>query len=164
MQLYLTPKGASQAKSTTGILQDMWPQIVLFTGKTHFLLWCGLALGKTFDLSVWNTDTTLVHTFTSQTRKVKLVCRRKRPCLRVMSNWVSDKVMNQRKIWQNRICPTLTRRERKKRLLKRGSTERGREGGDGAVLQGEFYRDRLKTEQARHRWRQNEKEPEQIAS
>ena len=33
--------------------------------------------------------------------KVKLVCRRKHPCLKVMSNWGADKVMNQRKIWQN---------------------------------------------------------------
>lgn len=33
--------------------------------------------------------------------KVKFACRRKHPCLKVMSNWVADKVMNQRKIWQN---------------------------------------------------------------
>jgi hypothetical protein len=43
--------------------------------------------------------------------KVKLVCRRKHLCLKVMSNSVADKVMNQRKIQQNRICPTHTRRE-----------------------------------------------------
>jgi hypothetical protein len=61
----------------------------------------------------------LVHTF-----KVKLVCRRKHPCFKVMSNWVADKVMNQRKIWQTRICPTLTTRERKGKLLEGQCRER----------------------------------------
>jgi hypothetical protein len=47
--------------------------------------------------------------------KVKLVCRRKHPYLKVMI----DKVIDQRKIWQNRICPTLMRRETKENPLKR---------------------------------------------
>ena len=54
--------------------------------------------------------------------KVKLVCRRKQPYLKLISNWGADKVMNKRKIWQNRICPTLERRERKAKLLK-GETD-----------------------------------------
>ena len=33
-------------------------------------------------------------------------------------------------------------------------------GGGVAVLQGQFYRDRLQREQARHKWRQNEPENE----
>jgi hypothetical protein len=46
--------------------------------------------------------------------------------------------MNQRKMWQNRICPALLRRERKGKLLKR--EYRGRGGGKGAILPIEFYR------------------------
>ena len=44
--------------------------------------------------------------------RIKLVCRRKRTCLKAMSNWMADKVTNQRKIWQNRICSTLMKRKR----------------------------------------------------
>jgi hypothetical protein len=40
--------------------------------------------------------------------------------------FVPDKVMNQRKILQNRICPTLMRTERKESDLRQLSTERGR--------------------------------------
>jgi hypothetical protein len=58
---------------------------------------------------------------------------------------VADKTTNQRKIWQTRTCPTLLRAERKERLLKR------EHHGEGAVLLGEFYRDKLKREQTRHR-------------
>jgi hypothetical protein len=36
----------------------------------------------TFNPTGWNTDTSFIHTF-----KVKLVCRRKQPCLNVTSNW-----------------------------------------------------------------------------
>jgi hypothetical protein len=37
--------------------------------------------------------------------------------------------MNQRKIWQNRICPTLTRREKKGKLLKRAVQRDKKERG-----------------------------------
>jgi hypothetical protein len=47
------------------------------------------------------------------------------PCLKEMSHWVTDKVMNQRKIWQNRICPTLIRRKREGKLFKEQCRERG---------------------------------------
>jgi len=50
----------------------------------------------TFNPSIWNTDMPLVHIF-----KVKVACRRKQPCLRVMSHWKTDKVRNQGKLWQN---------------------------------------------------------------
>jgi hypothetical protein len=53
--------------------------------------------------------------------KVKLVCRRKDPCLKVTSNWVADKVTNQRKIWQNR----------KEKLLKGETNSTGRECSTG---------------------------------
>jgi hypothetical protein len=58
-------------------------------------------------------------------------------------------VINPRKIWQNRVCPTLTRTERKERQHMR-EQHRGRE--EEAVLLREFYRDRLKREKTRHRW------------
>jgi hypothetical protein len=54
--------------------------------------------------------------------KVKLVCERKHPGLKVMSNFVAEKVRGQRKIWQNRVCPTLTKSEREGKLLK-GKTD-----------------------------------------
>ena len=67
---------------------------------------------------------------------------------------MSGKVTNQRKIWQNRICPTL-KEQKKGELLKRSvqAEKRKREKGNeaGQFLPGEFYRDRLKREQARHR-------------
>jgi len=47
--------------------------------------------------------------------KVKLVYREKHRCLKVMSNLLAEKVMNQRKICVNMICPTL-RRDRKGKL------------------------------------------------
>lgn len=46
-------------------------------------------------------------------------------------------MVNQRKVQQNRLCPTLTRTERKERLLKR---EQYRERG---LAGGQFYWDRL---------------------
>jgi hypothetical protein len=46
-------------------------------------------------------------------------------------------VTNQRKIWQNRICPTLSRRERIEKQRKRES--RGREGG-GSFTERVFQR------------------------
>ena len=55
--------------------------------------------------------------------KVNLVCRRKHPCLKVMSSWVADKETNRRKSWQNRICLTLKRR---KGSYIRGSAEQRR--------------------------------------
>jgi hypothetical protein len=58
-----------------------------------------------------------------------------------------DKVVNQEKIIQNRICPTL-RRERKEWQQRRHCTEQKKE--EKAFL-GEFYRVRLKREQTRHR-------------
>lgn len=43
------------------LLQDIWldcePEIVLFTGKTCFELWCSSALAHIFNPSGWNTDT-----------------------------------------------------------------------------------------------------------
>jgi hypothetical protein len=39
------------------------PEIVLVTEKGGFSMWCGSALAHTFNPSVWNTDTPLVHTF-----------------------------------------------------------------------------------------------------
>jgi hypothetical protein len=72
---------------------------------------------------------------------------------------VADKVISQGRISQNGICPTLVRRERKR---KRSCT--GREKRRKQLLPGWFYGDRLKREQTRHKWRQNkperEKEPE----
>ena len=50
----------------------------------------------TFNTSRWSRDMPTAHAF-----KVKLVCRRKQPCLKVTSDWEADKVMIQRKIWQN---------------------------------------------------------------
>jgi len=50
---------------------------------------------------------------------------------------VADKVRNQRNTGQNRICPTLTRRERKGKLLKR-EQHRGR---NKALLLGQLDRD-----------------------
>ena len=76
--------------------------------------------------------------------KVKLVCRRKHPCLKVMSNWVADKVMNQRKIWQNRIHPTLTQERGKESYLREWCRGGGR--GKRAGLLGQLYRDRLQRE------------------
>jgi hypothetical protein len=90
-----------------------------------------------------------------QILRVKLVCARKQQSLKVISNWVADKVMNQRNIWWNKIGPRLTRRKRKGKLLE--GLCRWREE---VVLLGNFYRGRLKTEQARHRWSQNESESE----
>lgn len=49
--------------------------------------------------------------------------------------------MNQREIWQNKICPSLTRRERKGRYLRKSTT-----GSRRQLLLGESYRDRLKRE------------------
>lgn len=72
--------------------------------------------------------------------KVKLVCRRKHPCLKVMSNRVADEVTNQRKTWQTGIFPTLRRTERKKRLL---NSKQCREEGS---LPGQLYRHRVQRE------------------
>jgi hypothetical protein len=68
--------------------------------------------------------------------KVKLVCRKKHTCWKVTADWGANKVVNQRKIWQTRICPTLTIREGKlhKAAMQRmgGGREEGREGeGEG---------------------------------
>ena len=55
----------------------------------------------------------------------------------------------ERKIAQKRICPTVTRRERKeKSSLQR---ERAERKGDRTVLARQRYRGRLKREQERHR-------------
>ena len=44
-------------------------------------------------------DTPLVNNFNTKIIKVKLVCcRMKHPYFKVMSNWVADKVTNQRKM------------------------------------------------------------------
>lgn len=86
--------------------------------------------------------------------KVKLVCRRKYSCLIVISNWVADKVINHRQIWQKRICPTFKREIRETTW---GTVQREKV----IILLEEFYRDRLK---ARYKWKknkpENEKEPE----
>ena len=88
----------------------------------------------------------------SLTVKVKLVCRRKQPCLKVMSNWVADKLTNQRKIWQTRLCPTLARREGKGQLVKKQCGERGK-GFTGTGVQRQFAvrtaETQVKTEWAR---------------
>ena len=87
-------------------------------------------------------------------------------------------------MWQNRICPTLMRRGRRGKQLRERQTVQEKRYSPGysrvhgtvqqswegewsspgrekeAVLPGEFYRDRLKREQARHRQRQNEPENE----
>lgn len=84
--------------------------------------------------------------------------------------WVTEKATNQRKIWHNRICPTLKKRERKEKLFKREMDSTGRNSSENTVefmenswrveqareeeggsFTGEFYRDSLKKEQARHR-------------
>ena len=47
--------------------------------------------------------------------KVKVLCKRMLPCLKVMPNWVADKVMNQTdlKKWvSDRISPTLNEQQR----------------------------------------------------
>jgi hypothetical protein len=44
-----------------------------------------------------STDMHLVHTFNPKQWRVKLICKRKQPCLKVTSNSVADKVMNWRK-------------------------------------------------------------------
>ena len=58
----------------------------------------------------------------SLTMRVRLVCTRRQPCLKVMSNWGADKVMNKRKIWQNVSEIGYTKltweQHRKERLLK----------------------------------------------
>jgi hypothetical protein len=41
-----------------------------------------------------------------------------------MSNWVADKVTNQRKIGQIRLCPTLARRDKKGKLKREQCKER----------------------------------------
>ena len=73
--------------------------------------------------------------------KVKLVCWRKHPSLKIMSSWGADKVMNQEKDlteWiSDRILPTLLRKERKEK-------EKEQCRGVEAVLLGEFYIDRDK--------------------
>ena len=76
--------------------------------------------------------------------KVKLVCRRKQLGFKMISKWVADKVMNQRKIWQNRIHPTLTQERGKESYLREWCRGGGR--GKRAVLLGQLYRDRLQRE------------------
>ena len=57
---------------------------------------------------------------------------------------------NQKKMWQNWICPALRIREREGELLKGQCSERKTKEKE-AVLPGELYRHQLKREQARHR-------------
>ena len=67
---------------------------------------------------------------------------------------MADKLIYQRKIWPNRICPTLKRRERKEKLLKRQCIR------ERSVLPGEFYRDRLERENKLDTGEDNEPEDE----
>ena len=99
---------------------------------------CGVAqlLAHTFNPLGWNTENLSAHLL-SQTMKLKLVCKRKHPCLKVMSNWVADKVMDQRKLWQNRLCPTFTGRRMSGKLL--NGQCRNRRGGSSTGM----HRDRL---------------------
>jgi hypothetical protein len=64
----------------------------------HSSVWCcwNEDTPHAFNPSGWNTDPYFVYTF-----KVKLVCRGKRPCLNVRSNWGAEKNDKKRKIWQN---------------------------------------------------------------
>jgi hypothetical protein len=76
----------------------------------------------TFNPSGWNTNTSLVYTF-----KIKLVFRRKQPRLKVISNWGADKVVNQRKIWQNESnigCVQLSWEQHRKDKLFKSRTGR----------------------------------------
>jgi hypothetical protein len=66
-----------------------------------------------------------------------------------MSNWVADKVTNQRKIWQNKICPTFTRTKRS--YLRESSSEKEREE---VVLLGQlFVQGQIAARTSRHKWR-----------
>lgn len=56
--------------------------------------------------------------------EVKLVCRRKQPCLRVVSNWVVDKVKNQKDLTEQDLPTSQEKREKRE--------ARGRVAGEHA--------------------------------
>ena len=92
---------------------------------------------------------------------VMLDCRRKHPCLKVMSNWLRGKVTNQRNIWQNRGSPPLTRSGGKGKLYKR-AVQREKWKGGGTITRTSVQTQVVEKEKARHRWRQNKPENKEL--
>lgn len=64
--------------------------------------------------------------------EVKLVYRRRHPCLKVTAKWGVDKVMSQRKIWQNKsddIHPTLKRTAQGRECIERAGQGESQSAG-----------------------------------